>query len=157
CNTTDRLERWYSGDGAPAMLKLGAPQVLWLTQGTWCVGGDISAPGHALKIVGTHLSGSRNCLKFDSFGNAASRTAFIYTTKGYCLTISGSSKASGAHVNFGTCDGGNEQRFHNSVALPAHTNGLNKPVYFVHGYDFGIPAAISSYWGNMIDDFLYSG
>src|SRR5258705_153614 len=28
---------------------------------------------------------------------------------------------------------------------PARTDGFNKPVYFVHGYDFGIPSAVADY------------
>jgi hypothetical protein len=41
--------------------------------------------------------------------------------------------------------------------IPARTNSLTKPVYFIHGYDFGIPTAIWDYWGNMINDFTSDG
>jgi hypothetical protein len=42
-------------------------------------------------------------------------------------------------------------------ASPTRTNGLNKPVYFVHGYDLGLanPDPINSYWGNTLYDFEY--
>ncbi len=46
--------------------------------------------------------------------------------------------------------------------VPARTDSLDKPVYFVHGYDPGasgiaIPTAIGDYWGAMINDFQTDG
>lgn len=43
------------------------------------------------------------------------------------------------------------------IPVPPRTDDLNKPVYFIHGYDLGLQPAISSYWGTMINDFLKDG
>lgn len=42
-------------------------------------------------------------------------------------------------------------------ATPGRTNNLSKPVYFVHGYDGGMPGDINNYWGKAIQAFRTDG
>ena len=43
------------------------------------------------------------------------------------------------------------------IAAPARTDGLGKPVYFIHGYDLGMDPPIWNYWGNTINYFRSGG
>lgn len=45
-----------------------------------------------------------------------------------------------------------------NVEIPARTDGLNKPVYFIHGYkDTDDGWDVASYWADYIDDFRFDG
>jgi hypothetical protein len=104
CNKTDRLEGWYDGTVNQVPDLQRTTTGMWITQGTWCIGGDVSNRGHAVVIKGTYLDSS-NCLSFNVLGNAATGFDLQETSSGLCLAISGGALTSGAGLIFWTCEG----------------------------------------------------